>query len=70
MGGKFGVLVDDGKYEVVIDGEDFYANRHGERWRDLTGDKLVLCLAMELDEARAEIAAMREKTRIDPPGND
>lgn len=52
------ITVGDGKYTVVqtTDGR-LLAHRNGEPWRDLTGDKLVLCLAQELDSARAEIRA-------------
>lgn len=53
------VATDDNKYEVVIDaGGEFYATRHGERWRDLTGDKLILGLAQDLEEARERIAVL------------
>lgn len=47
------VTVADGKYTVVIGADgSLSALRHGEPWRDLTGDKLVYCLAAELIEAR------------------
>lgn len=54
------ITVGDGKYTVVqtTDGR-LVCRRNGEPWRDLTGDKLVLCLAQELDAARAEIRALR-----------
>lgn len=53
------ITVGDGKYTVVqtTDGR-VVARRNEEPWRDLTGDKLVLCLAQELDAARAEIRAL------------
>lgn len=53
------ITVGDGKYTVVqtTDGR-LTAHRNGEPLRDLTGDKLVLCLAQELDAARAEIRAL------------
>lgn len=53
------ITVGDGKYTVVQspDGR-LTAHRNREPWRDLTGDKLVLCLAQELDAARAEIRAL------------
>lgn len=47
------VDVGDGKYAVVLhDNGAMEALRYGEPWRDLTGDKLVYCLASELQEAR------------------
>ena len=55
------ITVGDGKYTVVQtpDGR-LVCRRNGEPWRDLTGDKLVLCLAQELDAARAEIRALHQ----------
>lgn len=53
------ITVGDGKYTIVQtpDGR-LAARRNGELWRDLTGDKLVLHLAQELDAARTEIRAL------------
>lgn len=50
------ITVGDGKYTVVQtpDGR-LAARRNGEPWRDLTGDKLVLCLAQELDLTRVRL---------------
>lgn len=54
------VVVDGGKYTVVIPANGgLHALRYGEPWRDLTGDNLVFNLAWELNEARAEIAALK-----------
>lgn len=53
------ITVGDGKYTVVqTPGGRLLAHRGGEPWRDLTGDKLVLCLAQELHSARAEIRTL------------
>lgn len=53
------ITVGGGKYTVVQtpDGRLLASHNGGPR-RDLTGDKLVLCLAQELDAARAEIRAL------------
>lgn len=32
---------EDGKYQLIFDAGKFTALRHGQPWRDLTGDKLV-----------------------------
>jgi len=58
------ITVGDGEYTVVQTPYGrFLCRRNGEPLRDLTGDltgdKLVLCLAQELDAARAEIRALR-----------
>lgn len=63
------VLTGDGKYEVVVPADHkAHALRHGEPWRELIGDNLILALAYDLDEARetiktlqSEIDALREK---------
>lgn len=48
--------LDDGKYTVLHDnGRDFRALRHGEPWRELTGDKLVFAMACEIERLRAPI---------------
>ncbi len=57
------IKTSDGKYEVVQPHEGgAYANRYdNERWRDLTGDNLILALAYDLEEAREEIAKMKKE---------
>lgn len=46
----------DGKYEVVFDdtpergGVLFVARRHGEEWRSLTGDGLILAMIQRVDD--------------------
>ncbi len=52
---KFTLNIDlcDGKYTVQQDESGkFYALRNGQVWRDLTGDKLVLRMAQEIEELR------------------
>ena len=47
------VTVYDGKYTVILPANGgLKALRHGEEWRDLCGDGLVLALAQEVDELR------------------
>jgi len=58
------VSVADGKYTILIgegaDGGQLKALRNGEPWQDLTGNKMVYCLASELQEARRAIAATEQ----------
>lgn len=58
------VTVADGKYTLVYevwetpDGKQkvsFYARRLGERWRDLTGDGMILALMQRIEELEEEI---------------
>lgn len=40
-----------GEYTVIHEnGTNFHALRHGEQWRDLTGDNLVLALVSRIDQ--------------------
>lgn len=50
------VEVEDGKYTVILhpDGK-LEALRCGEPWRDLTGDKMVYCLAAEIETLRRKV---------------
>lgn len=52
------VSVADGKYRVLIDDDEngrMTAKRHGEEWRDVTGDNLIFNLAWELNELRESV---------------
>lgn len=52
---------DGGKYTVIFDREtgELRADRNGEAWRDLSGDKLVYCMLAEHAAAQQEIARLR-----------
>ena len=40
-----------GEYSVIHEnGTNFHALRHGEQWRDLTGDNLVLALVSRIEQ--------------------
>ena len=44
-------IVKVGEYEVRhTNGADFHALRHGDRWRELVGDNLVLALVSRIDQ--------------------
>ena len=52
------VTVVGGKYRVVQEANGIlYALRHGEPWRGLSGDNLVLALAQEVRALREKLAA-------------
>ena len=42
----------DGKYTIIFNENpyEFRALRHGEEWRDLTGDGLILALVQEIEQ--------------------
>lgn len=49
---------EDGKYTLVRDSSGYmYALRHGEPWRDLTGDKLIGAMLSDMEELQAALAA-------------
>ena len=57
----------DGKYKVLYGGDEggtepymFKALRHGDEWRDLIGDGLVLSMVQLIDEQRQEIARLKD----------
>jgi hypothetical protein len=49
------IKLDGSKYEILADEKDgfkfvnFRALRHGEKWRDLTGDNLIYWLCQEIE---------------------
>ena len=52
-----------GKYIAFVDQGTCTVTRHGELWRDLTGDKFVGCLFSEIDrlhEVNVELLAALE----------
>ncbi len=56
------VTVGDGKYRLMqYPNGELVAYRHGERWRSLLGDNLVLALAQEIERLRAELEWARGK---------
>lgn len=61
---------DDGKYKVVLDGEQFYALRYNHTWRSLTGDKLISAMFYELQhkdeiikQAQQQIVELEEQIK-------
>lgn len=58
------IELEDGKYTVIhYNGDDLHALRHGEPWRDLTGDGLVLAMANEVSSLRSTEAMMKARNR-------
>ncbi|MFV1943462.1 hypothetical protein VPH49_21860 [Pseudomonas luteola] len=50
------IELENGKYTVVHDnGDNFHALRHGEPWRNLTGDSLVLAMTDRIADLEAHI---------------
>lgn len=55
---------DNGKYEIILQNHPlefvFKALRHGEEWRDLAGDKLVLALVNRIEELYEELNTLEK----------
>ncbi len=48
-----GVSVEDGKYTIQMDADgNLRCLRYGQEWRDLTGDKMALAFAQEVQNLR------------------
>lgn len=58
------VTLENGKYTIVgIEEGNLRALRHGDEWRSLVGDKLVLTMAQEIRRLEAELEEAREQAR-------
>jgi hypothetical protein len=61
------VTVYDGKYTVIQEPNGgLKALRYGEKWRDCTGDGLILALAQEVEELRERLGALSPADRGEP----
>lgn len=52
------------KYEIILDntnGFEFKALRHGEEWRDLVGDNLILQMFYEILQLKEENEKLKNK---------
>ena len=52
---------DDGKYAVISENGRQQALRHGEPWRDLTGDNLIYWMMVEIERLRAELVEAQKQ---------
>lgn len=56
------IVLEDGKYTVLHEnGANLRALRHGEPWRDLVGDSLVLAMAQHIEELEAKLQAIESE---------
>lgn len=59
---RLNVSVEDGKYTVIMEANGhLHALRYGQPWQELSGNKLVYCLAAELEEARIRLAELTKE---------
>lgn len=54
------VAVDDGKYRYAQTRGGSHVYRHGEPWRDVTGDGLICAMAGEIDALRERIMELED----------
>lgn len=58
--------LDDGKYTIQHEnGANLRCLRYGQPWRDLTGDKMVLAMADEIERLTAYKAAAEYQKALD-----
>ena len=60
------IRVADGKYTIVYDEDNRFpvrCLRHGEEWRDLTGDNLIFWLCVKIAELEETIAKQNKTTK-------
>ena len=56
------VSIENGKYTVVQEDDGTVCvQRFGEDWRGVTGDKLILTLAYEIDKLREQLKGVSSK---------
>ena len=55
------IIIEDGKYEYRFypDGNSEVL-RYGEPWRDTVGDKLMYCMASEIEQLRARVVELEQ----------
>lgn len=58
------IELEGGKYTVVHDnGRNFHALRHGKKWRDLTGDGLMLAMAHRIEEQAEDLTILKAEIK-------
>lgn len=56
------IVLENGKYTVLHEnGVNLRALRHGEAWRELTGDGLVLAMAQRIEELEEQLQAIESE---------
>lgn len=57
------IKLDDGKYTYILNDKEHKALRHGEEWRDLTGDNLILNMGFEIETLRTQLTKANERVK-------
>lgn len=59
-------------YEIIYESKPFVfkALRHGEEWRNLTGDNLILQMLFTIEDLQEENEKFRKRLEISPQGDD
>lgn len=55
------IILEDGKYEYVLDGDRQFVLRYGNFWRDLTGDKFTYLMAAKIIELERQLKIVKEQ---------
>jgi hypothetical protein len=59
-------------YEILYQSNPFVfkALRHGEEWRNLTGDNLMLDMFFMIEQLQEENQKLKDRLQISPQGDD
>jgi len=61
----FTIRLENGKYEIVMtDDCHVYATRHGENWRDFTGDKMMCLLVEHVRTLESDLEILRHRFKF------
>lgn len=56
------VEIEGGKYTYVFSPDGWSkVLRHGENWKDVTGDKFLYCMAAEIESLREQLAELERQ---------
>lgn len=58
------IELDNGKYTYIFDSKEHKALRHGEEWRNLAGDNLVLHMGFKIEELQDRIAELEAENKM------
>ncbi len=63
-GNSLRIELDNGKYTYIFDQNKHIALRHGEQWRDLTGDNLILSMAFKIEDLQEKVTELSKEKEV------
>ena len=59
------IILENGKYEYILKDGKQHILRHGQKWRDETGDNLILAMAHEIQRLKTKNDEMNDLLLVD-----